>query len=336
MPGSDLRKLILRELSIVETDEQLNFEIVGLWSGGSIAIKQSIDTKVAIFIETKETNESVVPKIGQINGLLAWWDELHVNDSSVHGFSIAPADLQNIYPFLSLAEHIFDQISMDLKGPSSLADVEELIESWVDFFTVQRGPNTERVMGLIGELLTFENLAQDSNFESSFWAGPAMGDHDFRSSGCSIEVKVNGKKNGPLTHEISSLNQLDDLVIKGDLYLASYRLQLGSNYQLDTKELIDRVRHSSCLQDAEGRYLLSIALSRAGLENEQIPKKFSTFQIDSAKYFVVDESFPRLTTRDVPSLVVGSSYTVDLSSLSSECDIAEGAFISMETGKVIK
>lgn len=336
MPASDLRKLILRELSLVESDEQLNFEIVGLWSGGSIAIKQSLDTKVALFIETQETNDSIVPRICQVNGLLAWWEDLMVADSSVSGFAIAPADLENVYPFLSLAEHVFDQISMDVKGPSSLGDVEELIESWVDFFSVQRGPSTERVIGLIGELLTLENLAQDASFDASFWAGPAMGDHDFRSSGCSIEVKVSGKKNGPLTHEISSLNQLDDQLIKGELYLASYRLQIGSHHELDTQELINRVRHSPSLQHAEGRYLLSIALSRAGLEDEQIPKKFSTFQIDSAKYFLVDESFPRLTRRHVPSLVVSARYTVDLSSLSPECDIENGAFISMKTGEVTK
>lgn len=336
MAGSDLRKLILRELSAVESDELNHYQIVGLWSGGSIAIKRVEDTKVALFVETQESSDSIVFKIAQINGLVSRRDELNVSGSSISGFTIAPANSLNVYPFLSLAQHVFDQISMDSEGPASLADVEELIEDWVEFFSLRRGPSTEKVLGLIGELLTLENLAQDLDFLSSYWAGPTMGDHDFRSNDCSIEVKVSGKKKGALTHQISSLNQLDNKLIKGRLFLASYRLQLGANYELETKGLIDRIKSSSFCKDSEGRYLMNIALSAAGLDGEIVPTKFSTFQIDSAKYFEIDGDFPRLTKADVPKLVVDSSYTIDLSSVQHVCDIRPNSYISIATGKVVK
>jgi hypothetical protein len=336
MAGNDLRKLILRELSAVESDELSHYQIVGLWSGGSIAIKRVQDTKVALFVETQESSDSIVFKIGQINGLVSRQDELNIPGSSIYGFTIAPADSLNVYPFLSLAQHVFDQISMDSEGPASLADVEELIENWVEFFSLRRGPSTEKVLGVIGELLTLENLAQDLSFHSSYWAGPAMGDHDFRSNDCSIEVKVSGKKKGALTHQISSLNQLDNKLISGRLFLASYRLQLGANYELGTKDLIDRIKSSRFYKDTEGRYLMNIALSAAGLSGEVVPMKFSTFQIDSAKYFEIKGDFPRLTKADVPKLVVDSSYTIDLSSVQHECDIGPNSFISMETGRVVK
>jgi Putative PD-(D/E)XK family member, (DUF4420) len=174
----------------------------------------------------------------------------------------------------------------------------------------RRGLSREEQIGLLGELVVLELLADEIGHEAAVeaWCGPLDGIHDFSSSGIAIEVKA--AAGGGNLMRISHLDQLDRRGLSS-LLLARPRFQEVSDGRTvstaaaDIREAIDRSAPAA-------RRAFDDRLLRAGLlEGDPRASVGFSFVLHQFHHFEVREDFPRMTGLSVPPEIVDASYSLD-------------------------
>lgn len=168
--------------------------------------------------------------------------------------------------------------------------------------------------GLIGELLFLEGRisASDSPLVAvQGWVGAEGADQDFIYPDGWFEVKSIGL--AAVSVIISSLQQLD---CEDDGELVIYRIDKASPDKAGAVTLNDIVRRmsTSLMGHADALDLFRTKLSQYGyLDLQEYSEQ--KYYCSGIQRYCVDESFPRLTSENVPPQVVSLHYELNLPSL---------------------
>lgn len=171
-----------------------------------------------------------------------------------------------------------------------------------------------RRKGLLGELLFLEQriaIADSMLSAVQGWSGADGADQDFIYSDGWFEIKSIGASVVGVT--ISSLEQLDRA---DEGVLVVQRIDKTAPEKAGAVSLNDVVRRISAILvgDAEAMDLFRAKLSAYGYMDLQEYSGQKYFCSGTERY-IVDESFPRLTKRNVPPAVFSLHYELDLPSL---------------------
>jgi hypothetical protein len=215
---------------------------------------------------------------------------------------------------------VFTQFSRELVASIEDADsparaAAEAFERWKALFSegALRGViGEERLVGLLGELLTLEALlAENAPGDLAYWKGPSGEPQDFRTATHALEVKSTLVREGRIVG-ISSVDQLQTPP-NSDLYLIHHRLERdpsGFNISDICQRLVAKGASESDLA--------------AGLDGNDVyasdlkPYAGRRYrQVETRTYNTAGFAFPRITRDsfsggDIPPGTLRISYSIDL------------------------
>jgi hypothetical protein len=203
-----------------------------------------------------------------------------------------------------------DQCALDSEMINS---VEIRLNRWQDLLRSASSQNMsiELQMGLFSEMMFLkEQLIKRVGIEQAVisWVGPEFDKQDFLLENAVIEIKSYRTSRGQLVN-ISSVQQLYSE--KHPLYLVSYGLTRTNENGLSVddlvKEIFGIIGASSKISE-----LFSLKLIDYGFIPELQTESYSSFIVDSCKFFSVQEDFPRVPL-SIPSEIIKLNYTLDLS-----------------------
>jgi hypothetical protein len=162
-----------------------------------------------------------------------------------------------------------------------------------------------QAQGLFGELYFIQNLLNDPASEIiPFWDGPdgSLNDFNWTNLGIHIEVKTSSRIVQPLTHKISSLNQLN--IQEGHslfLFSMSARIDAGGEWTLNT--LIDEITAELMNSgDYDTLQNFNDKLIDYGWNPLQDDFNFIVNE-DWAEIYSVVEGFPRIIPSDLNDII---------------------------------
>jgi hypothetical protein len=173
----------------------------------------------------------------------------------------------------------------------------------------------EAEVGLIGEIIILKNIIEACGSASTAmnsWKGPHLGIHDFLLGTGGIEVKTTASY-GAFPARISSKEQLDDSLVQ-PLFLAGVRLKQDAQ-GMTLPEFVDEAKRMM-LEDTslvERFENLLIEVGFAETYKKTYTRRFDVVEIFS---FRINDSFPRLTTKNLRAEIKSATYEIDLTSIS--------------------
>ena len=162
-----------------------------------------------------------------------------------------------------------------------------------------------QAQGLFGELYFMQNiLSEPINEIIPFWDGPdgSLNDFNWTNLGIHIEVKTSNKQIQPLTHKISSLNQLN---VQEDqsLFLFSMSARIDAGGQLSLNTLIAEITGGlSDIGDYENLQDFNDKLIDYGWSPLQDDFNFIVDE-DLVGIYSVVEGFPRIVPSDLNDII---------------------------------
>lgn len=288
--------------------------VVGMWSGGLILEASSHSGLSELIFEVAHSEgDRSNGKVAAL-GFEASLKELDLAGQRASCFVLSQARLKFSGPFSALSEYLKTQFLGDFSLKGSAEELFESVDRWFEFFRRSKGMSRkEQIQGLVGELLAMDSVLDCSNLEFDEWTGPIGSPQDFRIGSTWIEVKTSSARKGALVHKISSVDQL---VIPegGQLYVLSFRLQLGKQAQHSVHDLVNRVGASPLFSDREAQTYFRQALSSVGYDPD-LPEDLSKYDLFETALFDIREDFPRLQRSDLPNdiRIMDVSYSVDFS-----------------------
>jgi len=228
-------------------------------------------------------------------------------------FGVALKDARHSDLFTALAEDLARRITAVPDASARVAALVSGLSRWQKFLAARaEGLGAEAQRGLWAELHFLRaELAQLVGAESAVgaWQGPAGSPQDFLLPKGAVEVKATSSK-PPFVVPISSERQLDARGLPA-VYLRHYALaeREGAGESLPTAVAATRavVAASGAVELFEDRLLA------AGYLDVHAPRyEARGWRIREMRDFKVDQGFPRLTERDLPSGVGSVQYSVAL------------------------
>lgn len=231
-------------------------------------------------------------------------------------------DLESV--FLVIAEDLIVSSRAAPNAADAVSAVGARLSAWQACLKLRReGFSQERMLGLYGELILLQRLAEIVGFDRAVasWTGPERGLHDFSVGQIAIEVKTCLGAHGSV--QIGSLEQLDP---SGLQTLALCRVVVVRDDQgVALPELIAKIRSSaddlghSIRRELDQRLLMSGYIDP---ENSTAP--FDRLAITSVEAFDVQGDFPRLTREAVAAAVLAAEYRLDLAAAKRHQITTEG------------
>lgn len=207
----------------------------------------------------------------------------------------------------------YDLAQRSNKG-NSAADAMQIfltaLNHWADLFKqkLSGGLTRPETIGLLGELLVLEHLITIGSVNAltaiKGWRGPDGDARDMGFNGSRIEVKTQLSTKA-ITLKISSLDQLDD---NGDkLHVVLNRISPAENGH-SLNEVISRLaallsQSRLALSEFERKLELAFFDHNSGYAKEK-------FGLDQTTIYLVNESFPRLTPKNVPQGIFAVCYEI--------------------------
>ena len=170
----------------------------------------------------------------------------------------------------------------------------------------------ERLIGLLGELLTLEALlANQAPGDLTYWKGPNNEAQDFRTQNNALEVKSTLVREGRII-SISSVDQLHPPP-NADLCLIHHRLERdpgGFNISDLVQRLVSMGASASALQAG----LAENGVDASNLK-AYVARRYRS--VETRTYAVTGFAFPRITRNsfvggDIPAGTLRLSYSIDL------------------------
>lgn len=166
--------------------------------------------------------------------------------------------------------------------------------------------------GLAGELTVIHRLL-DLEFPAlsvlQHWTGPEAGDHDFRFSKVSIEVKAASARPN-MAIQISNLRQLDETLVE-QLYVALTLFEEAAE-GLTLPELVQSLRNRIAGADLK---LFENRLLKTGYRDEEARHYGQPYLLRNFSWLKVENDFPRLRRSDIDSNVLDAVYQIRVDAL---------------------
>ena len=165
------------------------------------------------------------------------------------------------------------------------------------------------IMGLIGEILYMRDvLSKDIGLSKalSSWSGQELTHKDFSYDNTWTEVKTISKASQFV--KISSLEQLES---DNEGELAVYALEkMSPAYNgISLNKLVLQTRNMFVISDDKDLFLSKVAIQ--GYEYNNYYDEF-VYELSSFRKYKVDNSFPKLTSSNVPAAIRKASYELAL------------------------
>jgi len=300
---------------------------VGMWPGGLLLATISIRGNPQLVVQISEEEPFAMPPAIETAGFTVDYEHLIVGQGTSVCAVLESKSDTDLEMFYAVCHHVLQELSQgSLTQPLHLS-VQTIVKDWLAYWrTLGQGFSPSAFIGLIGELLAIDRWLDRESFKSEFWQGPAGGPHDFCGNRFDIEVKATTKRLGPLAHEITSIDQLEERENR-KLKLLSFRIGFSATGSSSTHELVERVRVLPAFQEETGKSLFAKALLEGGY-SESVPAKYENFDIWSESLFDIAEGFPRLTRHTIPddNRILNLTYSIDLSG----CDAFKSAEFSQK------
>lgn len=287
------------------------------WKGGLILANLSIAKVPELVIQLNGYVFDATgkrPSSVKVAGLDIWYESLTFNGIKVPSLVLTPKFTEHFEVFYSLADRLVSSISQNEAIEVRPESLEEVIDEWVKFWARERPEfNKELLLGLLGELIAIDEVLDLDGYTHEFWEGPKGSPQDFRGTLDALEVKVQGSRSGPITHQISSILQLQ-IPQDGNLFVLSLRIKLGANGEHSYQELVERVSSIPMFTNVEGKEFLRLALEKSGYTTE-LPINLSRYDVVDSGIYQVREGFPRLIHTSIPDdpRIFDVKYSVDFS-----------------------
>lgn len=222
--------------------------------------------------------------------------------------------------FTSLATSICGKC-VDMKS-TRRGTINGALDEWRELFLSNTdGLNLNELAGLLGELITLEEIAQMHGANAlEFWHGFEGDRHDFSGHDIAIETKTKTSPGEEIT--INGIRQLE-APIDGLLALRLIRIEETSKEELSLPGMVQRLR---ALGVNQGR--LEEDMLKAKASPQQITTATRYFQLVDKSAFLVREGFPRI----VPASFQGKQSPQGVSSLKYQINLGHAeAFRVNET-----
>ena len=244
--------------------------------------------------------------------------QLHApgQDESLTWLDLSSQDPQRTRAFSSLCADVLDDLPAS--GQPSPETALAVIARWRRFWSPSHDIlSADEQLGLFGELWLLLRWVQPLTLTAlTAWRGPLGGRHDFVTAEKSIEVKVTKVGTGPIVHRINGLDQLAGPGT-GTLYLLSLRAVADPLGQHSLDLLIDEALNLARALGPAAAGALDDRLAAAGWSADDVGRYSESFRVTAQELFMIDDSFPCLTSRSFPSGLppgIGDiSYTLDTS-----------------------
>ena len=220
--------------------------------------------------------------------------------------------------FISMSSDIIEYSKDEKTQHTALIKVLRRYAQWLKLLDHKRSTllSSNAQKGLIAELSFLkETIDRGMNATDALsgWVGPDGADQDFVYLDGWHEIKATGASSVTIT--ISSVEQLDS-PIPGELIV--YRIDRCAPAQSGAitlykvvHDVISRLVHNPGLVD-----VFVLKLASIGYIDMQEYEKIH-FVISAKQYYVVNDTFPRLTRSNVPTGIANAEYQIDLPSIAS-------------------
>ena len=189
--------------------------------------------------------------------------------------------------------------------------VSGALDEWRELFLSNKdGLNLNELAGLLGELITLEEIAQKHGANAlEFWHGFEGDRHDFSGHEIAIETKTKTTPGEDIT--INGIRQLESPV-DGQLALRLFRVEVVSNEELSLPGMVQRLR---ALGVNQGK--LEAGMLKAKASPQQVTTATRYFRLVEKSVFFVREGFPRI----VPALFERKQSPQGVSSVKYQINI---------------
>ncbi len=235
-----------------------------------------------------------------------------------YAISFTLVDQSQEYVFISMSSDIIEYSKDEKTQHTALIKVLRRYAQWLKLLDHKRSTllSSNAQKGLIAELSFLkETIDRGMNATDALsgWVGPDGADQDFVYLDGWHEIKATGASSVTIT--ISSVEQLDS-PIPGELIV--YRIDRCAPAQSGAitlykvvHDVISRLVHNPGLVD-----VFVLKLASIGYIDMQEYEKIH-FVISAKQYYVVNDTFPRLTRSNVPTEIANAEYQIDLPSIAS-------------------
>jgi hypothetical protein len=179
---------------------------------------------------------------------------------------------------------------------------------------------TVRAAGLFGELFFMWNFLRSripSIIEQGLWGGPAQTDKDFNFAELQVEVKTAMSHSQPVSHQISTLHQLQNDRRPLILYSLIAHPDNGGGHSLF--ELVTNIHDELQESNSDLAVQFQELLHDCGYQIEDPRMELHRFHLldDYGEFYAVCDDFPRLTTSDncTDQRVNIDNYTITLTNV---------------------
>jgi hypothetical protein len=288
--------------------EALSFD----WNN-TVFLADNINGEKRVFIEFDKAEIMGYLPI-QVNGLDIKVSENNQISNSMLYLCIALADLQLEEAFLAFTSSIVLTIQKSTSNLETIKIIEEIIKRYTDFFSRKSTYSLSEIQeqGLFAELFELSNLINIYGEKAiKSWEGPEKRRRDFIFNDFEIEVKSTMKLSDTVT-TVTSIKQLEPFDMP--LYLHLHALE-KSNTGIQIIDIIDRIIEKISSIQYKKMFLGKLFL--LGIDKDTYEPKQSYRVVSSTKY-VVDDSFPRIKSENIPVEVFEIKYKIDLKSIKGE------------------
>lgn len=203
------------------------------------------------------------------------------------------------------------------KNISESKMVSFINQRWNDWVNLFKNPistilGEKEIKGLLGELVflneyMFQNYSIDDGLNS--WMGPDLAHKDFEIENTWYEVKTVSQNS--LTVKVSSIEQLDS---NNQGMLVIIRLEPTNVKKSDYITLNQYVESIKKKLSVKQLLLFERKLSGANYNYEEEYDKY-IYYVQEMELYIVDEKFPRISKKIIPSEIVRVSYEIAIDSI---------------------
>lgn len=227
-------------------------------------------------------------------------------------FSLTDDEISGL--FFTFCEDLIEQTRALTDESAGYNTIVIRFHQWKKMFVSSKKEflNEVQIMGLIGELLFLRDyLSKRIGLSEALksWSGQELTHKDFSYNDTWTEVKTIRRSSQSV--RISSLEQLDS-TNSGELAVFALEKMSAQYKGVSLNKLIVEIRNLFTDSEEQDLFMAKVALQ--GYEYHNYYDDF-VFEIIYNKCFKVDDTFPRMTPRDVPDAVIKSIYDIDLNKI---------------------
>lgn len=263
-----------------------------------------------ISLSISENDVDKTSKLPKWKGMLQKVERIRDNQIDKLFISFKQSEEYDKKIYLTILQDIVESIN-EVEEKNVLYVLENVLNKWKTFFEFENNYvlSENAQQGLYGELYILEKMILQKGSELvNCWTGCNSEVHDFYLGKDALEVKSSSLK-GPEKIKISNEYQLDDSGITGKLYLMYIKMRKSEVYGENLPKIVNRIMEK--LPDNEKIFFLNKLLKVGYLY--QLPELYTVyFNVYDENCYIVEEGFPRITTKNICKGIGSVDYIVSL------------------------